>query len=121
MDAQALQDPMDLIRAERLRQVEREGYDHAHDDAHGGGEIMAAAMCYLDHARGTAAYRDGIPASWPWEDHFWKPKDAVRDLARSGALMLAEIERRERAGLDASHLRPRLALAEAELAKALRR
>lgn len=115
MDAQTLPDPMDLIRAERLRQVEKEGYDAAHDDAHDGSEIMAAAMCYLAHVRGHATYRNGIPASWPWEDHFWKPKDAARDLVRSGALMLAEQERRQRAGLEHGHVDQKLAIVAAEL------
>lgn len=95
-------DARELIHAERQRQISAEGYDHAHDDEHHRGEIMSAAMCYLGHSTGTASYRDdGAPETWPWERHYWKPKDRIRDLARSGALMLAERDRRERAGIGA--------------------
>lgn len=37
---------IELIAAERRRQIEVEGYSAAHDDEHIGGELAAAAVCY---------------------------------------------------------------------------
>jgi hypothetical protein len=34
---------------------------------------------------------------WPWHDDWWKPKDRRRDLIRAAALIVAEIERLDRA------------------------
>lgn len=100
----------DLIAIERKRQVDGEGYDPAHDDAHRDGEILAAADCYVANVRMTCGYRaDGVPVGWPWEPGYWKPKDAVRDYVRAGALMVAERERLERAGRSADHIEHKLA------------
>lgn len=38
-----------------------------------------------------------VPRGWPWGSSWWKPKDPRRDLVRAGALILAEIERIDRA------------------------
>lgn len=81
---------------ERRRQVEKEGYDPSHDDDHESGVLAAAAGCYLLY---SDAYPNAgePPHAWPWEDHWWKPKDFRRDLERAGALILAELERMDRA------------------------
>jgi hypothetical protein len=34
---------------------------------------------------------------WPWSLHWWKPKSPRRDLIRAAALIVAEIERLDRA------------------------
>lgn len=36
---------------------------------------------------------------WPWQRKWWKPKDPRRDLVRAGALIIAEIERIDRAAV----------------------
>lgn len=97
------------IAAERRRQVVEEGWTAAHDDEHPGGELAQAAAAY--------AYAAALPDSlrrivtgiyslsniqtlrdmWPWESRWWKPKDRRRDLVRAGALIVAEIERLDRA------------------------
>lgn len=90
------------IAAERGRQVEVEGWTPEHDDEHGAGELPAAAACYAlssyfdtDQAREITFYR-----YWPWDRSWWKPSnDPRRDLVRAGALIVAEIERRDRAAL----------------------
>lgn len=68
------------------------------------GDLAAAAACYALSAAGLSGYcfpwlrgRLGCPDLWPWERAAWKPKDARRDLVRAGALILAEIERLDRA------------------------
>jgi hypothetical protein len=92
---------LDVI-AERHRQVEQEGWTPEHDDTHGEGEMALAAACYAvtstprrhatDHHRHMAFAR-----YWPWAPNWWKPKNPRADLVRAGALILAEIERLDRA------------------------
>jgi hypothetical protein len=81
-----------------------EGFTIAHDDEHTRGEIAAASACYAEHAfeqisRGAAgAGGAGPPAKWPWSPRWWKPSpDPARNLEKSAALAVAEIERIERA------------------------
>ena len=91
------------IAAERKRQIEVEGWTPEHDDAHADGEMLTAAVLYYAHAKrqpndppmGMKA--DGAPLGWPWEACWWKPKTPARDLARAGALCLAERDRLRRA------------------------
>lgn len=86
-------DGMALIRAERQRQIEAEGYTPAHDREHGAADLTRAA----------AAYRFGERASWPWRDG-WKPKDHLSNLIRSGALYLAADEARQSTGTAVLHV-----------------
>ncbi len=94
---------LDLI-AERLRQVSEEGYEHAHDDEHVGGEIAAYAAFFAlpPAAREWPATETGygstfgkaiVPMDWPMP----KEGDRRRELVKAGALILAEIERIDRA------------------------
>ena len=75
---------LELIAAERQRQVEVEGWDMEHDDKTGG-SLAWAASCYAN----------GSDANWPWHFKWWKPtpKDRIRELVKAGALIVAEIER----------------------------
>ena len=88
-----------LIILERTRQIEVEGWTHAHDDGHEDGEMADAACCYF--RRGTAVplplLPNGVPYEWPWASEWWKPKDRISNLIRAGALLTAEIERLHRA------------------------
>jgi hypothetical protein len=85
------------VAAERQRQIEREGWTPEHDDQHNGGELSEAAICYL---QGDERWGYGNPHQrWPWERAYWKPKDRRSNLVRAGALILAEIERFDRAAL----------------------
>ena len=93
-------DAIDDIKAERLRQMHQEGWSEQHDDQHTNGEMAQAAGCYALHAGlpEPAQVRPGYaPQDWPWEAKWWKPKDRRRDLVRAGALIVAEIERLDRA------------------------
>ncbi|EHE6019950.1 hypothetical protein JMS36_001337 [Salmonella enterica] len=92
--------------AERNRQQSVEGWTPEHDDAYNGGELARAAACYARHAsaRGgiyaenPAAYKaEGVPDDWPWAEEWWKPASPYRDLEKAGALILAEMERINRA------------------------
>lgn len=103
-DAAALpQAAIDVI-AERRRQVSGEGWTPEHDDQHVGGEMARAAACYAisDYSflRIEAGGNETIFSRlWPWEWSWWKPKNRRRNLVRAGALILAEIERIDRAAI----------------------
>lgn len=88
------------VQAERRRQVEAEGWTPEHDDEHSHGQMARAAACYA--LAGSSAPNDGTAAllvslAWPWDQQWWKPTSARRDLIKAGALILAEIERLDRA------------------------
>ncbi|EPF1835312.1 TPA: hypothetical protein ACKR1B_000015 [Pseudomonas aeruginosa] len=93
------------VQAERRRQVENEGWTPEHDDEHSHGQITSAAACYA--LAGSSAPNDGTAAllvslAWPWDQQWWKPTSARRDLVKACALGLAEIERLDRAGITQS-------------------
>lgn len=92
--------PLQEIEAEHARQISEEGWTLEHDDQHDNGEMLRAAVMYMQNATGFLLnYRqDGAPSGWPWDAKWWKPKDPHRDLVRAGALCLAERERLVRAG-----------------------
>jgi len=84
------------VAAERERQKNVEGWTPDHDDEHECGEMAQAAACYIAH--NAANLPKSIVANyWPWNLEWWKPKDHRRNLVRAGALILAEIERLDRA------------------------
>ncbi|GEP00511.1 hypothetical protein [Methylobacterium haplocladii] len=83
------------VLAERRRQVEAEGWKPEHDDQHGAGELALAASCYASRAHDKR--KDDRPLLWPWSRPEWKPGDPRRMLIKAGALILAEIERWDRA------------------------
>lgn len=103
---------IDEIAAERRRQRVIEGWSLAHDDSHKDGEMSRAAACYAAHASayqrvasdvGLDAYAAVEPRAsvnsigWPWYREWWKPRNPRRDLIRAAALIVAEIERLDRA------------------------
>jgi hypothetical protein len=108
-----LKPPQDVL-AERLRQISAEGWTPEHDDKHTDGELTSAAVCYAIAAFSPSAdkrnpwkrlfYRGEefiahtfIANNWPWDRKWWKSKSRRRDLVKAAALILAEIERLDRA------------------------
>lgn len=90
------------VQVERRRQVEAEGWTPEHDDEHSHGQMARAAACYA--LAGSSAPNDGTAAllvslAWPWDEQWWKPSTARRDMVKACALALAEIERLDRAGI----------------------
>jgi hypothetical protein len=89
------------IGLERARQVRSEGRTFEHDDEHKTGELAAAAGCYATHASCQIAYPETkhVPGvEWPFEPEAWKPKTPRRNLVIAAALIIAEIQRIDRAG-----------------------
>jgi hypothetical protein len=83
------------IAVERRRHVEKEGYDAAHDDQHEHGELALAAACYAMDGVGLGNPRGAT--HWPWGADEFKSRDHRSNLIRAGALIVAEIERLDRA------------------------
>lgn len=108
-DVRAVQD----VVAERQRQIEKEGWSHWHDDQHHDDfELARAAGCYALNVANCAQIEERkerylpnnpstmfvkTPRFWPWLSKWWKPKNPRRDLVRAAALIIAEIERLDRA------------------------
>ena len=89
------------IGKERLRQIDREGFSPESDDGYLDGELLRAAACYLlNLVVPKSPHR--WPGLWPWPSLWWKPTNPRRDLVKAGALILAEIERLDRAAAKGS-------------------
>ncbi|MEF3690234.1 ead/Ea22-like family protein [Citrobacter freundii] len=106
LEARAFNPAILDVVAERQRQVSAEGWTPAHDDQHRNNDMAFAAACYAFHAAAASwDLEDGgvpydshpVPKNWPWEPDWWKPTDPRRDLVKAGALIIAEIERIDRA------------------------
>ncbi|OHV85920.1 hypothetical protein [Ensifer sp. LCM 4579] len=95
------------VIAERRRQIEGEGWTAEHDDGHTKGELAKAAACYAHHSTTTETHREAVirtgafPLFWPWDSEWWKPADPRRMLVKAAALIVAEIERLDRAAAKA--------------------
>jgi len=94
---------IDRVLRERVRQVLGEGYDAERDDAYVDGELVGAALAYaFSSLVGIAPEVDQedsdelIESLWPdgWSE--MKRKTSDRDLERAAALLLAELDRRDR-------------------------
>ncbi len=86
------------IAAERKRQIEVEGWTEAHDNEHAEGELGRGGACYALLAFNPNRFHMGyLPGWWPFQTDWWKPKDPRRNLVRAAALIVAEIERLDRA------------------------
>ena len=113
---------LDDIYAERERQLDVEGWTPEHDDEHDAGEMAKAAAVYAytstlsefqaegwrERLRGplTEVSIEGdktivspgiIRVLWPWAPEWFKPNGKRRDLIKAAALLVAEIERIDRA------------------------
>lgn len=89
------------VMAERVRQIRVEGWMARHDDGHRHGELAVAAACYA--IADVLQDRTMAPGMWPWTVDWWKPSDNRRNLVKAGALILAEIERLDRAAAASRH------------------
>ncbi|WP_254616614.1 hypothetical protein [Burkholderia metallica] len=84
------------VLAERARQINQENWTPEWDDQYRDHEMSCAAGCYAMY---TLAYPAGDPPpAWPWAADWWKPTTHRRNLVKAGALILASIERLDRAG-----------------------
>lgn len=97
-----------LIATERMLQIEEKGWTPEHDGQHADCELIQAAeyycaydkvafeVCHLEEYKGLI--EDKFPSTW---DERWKkrrgfPDPTDYDLAKAGALIAAELDRRAR-------------------------
>ncbi len=99
-------DPSDallLIIKERVRQIEQECWYATHDDSFKHEELVKAAKVYLTNPQERVASNGRFaPNGWPWPEWWYKPTTRQRDLEKSAALLLAEIDRVLRSRKNAS-------------------
>jgi hypothetical protein len=95
---------IEIIAEERNRHTIFEGWTPEHDDNHREGQLAEAAACYAiahKHREATKPcfWRWGsLISGWPWHDAWWKPSpdNRIKELAKAGALIAAEIDRLNR-------------------------
>jgi hypothetical protein len=106
---------IELIAAERQRQIEVEGWTPAHDDEHEGNQLAMAAACYASpvplnaeievpcgcreaECQHSAFGKHMLVPAWPWDSNWDKrhKHDRITQLKISGALIAAEIDRLQR-------------------------
>lgn len=99
------------VIAERQRQMQAEGWSFSHDDKHVDHSLAKAAATYAAGATidapdravmdtyGASGTPGWIKELWPWGVEWWKPSSRRRDLVKAAALIIAEIERLDRATL----------------------
>ena len=87
---------IEIIAEERQRQIEVEGWTPEHDDEHICGEMAQAAACYAHPNIVRRLDMVGWPESWSIDYYKPTPDDRIRELAKAGALIAAEIDRLNR-------------------------
>lgn len=90
----SLSNAVQSVIAERQRHQSAEGWTPEHDDQYSKSQLLWASSCYVLNAIHPF---NRIPFGWPWTPEWWKPTNPRRDLVKAGALILAEIERIDRA------------------------
>lgn len=89
---------MNDVITERCRQIHAEGWTPEDDDIYVGGQLALAAGEYALHSTGRYGTTGGGASHlWPFDKKWWKPTTPRRDLVKAAALILAEIERLDRA------------------------
>lgn len=92
---QSVPDSITDVAKERARQINGEGCSAIHDDRWDAGELATAGGLYALDARNASSQ---VPTTWPWDEEWWKPTDdRRRNLVKAAALMIAEIDRLDRA------------------------
>lgn len=95
---------IELIEAERKRQIEKEGFDKKHDmNMHMSDDLAIAGAIYALPTNIRLYYYNSRPDGetelrpmlWPFDMQWYKPcpNDRKRELVKAGALIAAEIDR----------------------------
>ena len=86
---------VELIAEERKRQLTELGHTaEADDSVHAIGDLAMAGACYAACMMASPEHVGRAPMVWPWEEFYWKPSpNQLRNLAKAGALIAAEMDR----------------------------
>lgn len=85
---------IEIISDERKRQIEVEEWDADHDEQHDNGELANFAALYaIPDDKRMKAFAFLFP-EW-WDKKWWKPTpdNRIKELAKAGACIAAEIDR----------------------------
>lgn len=82
-----------LIRAERDHQIAK-GYGPDHDGTHTADELLQGASAFLLFAQGGT--RENCLTDWPFEEQAFRPNNRLDAIVKATAMLVAELERRER-------------------------
>ena len=95
---------VEIIATERKRQIENEGFSAQRDSQYVNNELPDEAICYLV----DPDLRDAQAFPWPWDKAWWKPspENRIRELAKAGALIAAEIDRLQQSQSNPKILNP---------------
>lgn len=88
---------IEIIAEERKRQIEVEGWTSDNDSKYVDDQLAEAAASYaLPNLWRISP--DRIPITWPFDNRWWKPTpdNRIKELAKAGALIAAEIDRIQR-------------------------
>lgn len=85
---------INIIAEERARHITEEGYTAELDDEWENEELAQAAATYVYPERMAYPGREEVwPENWDLESFKPTPNDRIRELAKAGALIAAEIDR----------------------------
>lgn len=94
---------IEFISEERQRQINVEGWTPEHDEMHKNGELAHASACYAAMPYNIYCHKKTDNAHyfeelWPFDKEWYKPSpdDRIKELAKAGALIAAEIDRLQR-------------------------
>jgi hypothetical protein len=93
---------VEIIKNERINQI-KNGWTLKHDAEHKTDDLAFAGATYalpkdtrdmLQHLI-PECEMDSVPPTWPWDPEYWHPtpEDRIKELAKAGALIAAEIDR----------------------------
>jgi hypothetical protein len=91
---------VEIIADERQRQIEVEKFSPESDMHYKMEQLACAAVCYAapQDRRNSHGY-NVLNKFWPWPQNWWKPAkklnadERIKELAKAGALIAAEIDR----------------------------
>jgi hypothetical protein len=88
---------IEIIAEERERQINEEGFtiERDHELYEVSNELAIAGGCYaLAEASREHLQSNEAPLIWPWAKEWWKPSpdNRIKELAKAGALIAAQID-----------------------------
>lgn len=94
---------VELIAIERKRQIAELGFDYTNDAFYANEELARAGAWYslptFDRIKFESLQiknqdKKSVVNIWPWDRHYYKPspEDRIKELAKAGALIAAQID-----------------------------